>query len=180
MKLRHFSLIGIAIVAALALTACDPPQPSARQVEQAKAQQSQAILNKTDPIPVLPLSQERHNLVKRATRINVQNMNSCITLFTQSGAVVGTFNVDGKVSSLNSYLLSSEQIVDGNPGNGVSEPVVIEQPDIDGAYGKNADGVFFFEAGTDAYIEWVGDYFWSDQCLATSAPSLLIQNPPAK
>ena len=178
MKLRHFALIGIAIVAALALTACDSASPSARQIEQAKAQQSQAILNKTDPIPVLPLSQERHNLVKRATRINVQNMNSCITLFTQSGAVVGTFNVDGKVSSLNSYLLSSEQIVD-DPYHISTGSLVIEQPDIDGAYGKNADGVFFFEAGTDAYIEWVGDYFWSDQCLATSAPSLLIQNPPA-
>lgn len=176
MKVAYAAL---AIVATLSLAACDTQaQPSARAVEQAAAQRSQAQLNKTSPIPVLPISQERENLIKRATRINVQNMSSCVTLFTQSGTVVGQFPVNGKVSSLNSYLLSGEQIVDGTSG-GYRQSVVVEQPDIDGAYGKNAEGIFFFDAVTDAYIEWGGPYFWSDQCLATSVQPILVSATPA-
>lgn len=171
------NLIVGAAIAAMVLAGCSDSgaQPSARATEQAVAQRSQDQLNKTSPIPVLPVSQERENLIKRAKRINVQNLASCVTLFTSSGAVVGQFPVNGKVSSLNSYLLSSEQIVD-DPFDGYDNRagVVVEQPDIDGAYGKNADGIFFFDAVTDAYIEWGGPYFWSDQCLATSVQPILI------
>ncbi len=173
---RTYAIVAVSLVA-LVLAGCSESgaQPSARQVEQAVAQQSQANLNKTSPIPVLPISQEREMLIKRAKRINVQNMSSCVTLFTNSGAVVGQFPVNGKVSSLNSYLLSGEQIVsDPNTSYDGRQSLVVEQPDIDGAYGKNAEGIFFFDAVTDAYIEWGGPYFWSDQCLTTSVQPILI------
>lgn len=165
--------IALAAVAALALTnaACSDVKPSARQQEKAAAEASQQKLMQSAPIPILPISQERNNLVKRATRINVQNLSSCVILFTPSGAVVGKFAVNGKVSSLNSYLLPGDVVVGYQ-----SAPAVIESPDIDGAYGKNADGVFFFDAVTDAYIEWGGPYFWSDQCLDTTAAPILVQS----
>lgn len=176
MSIRKFFL-GLAAIGTIGLTlaACSDAPPSARDIEQAKAQQSQSILNQTSPIPVLPMSQERDNLIKRATRINVQNMSSCVTLFAENGAVVAFFPVAGKVSSLNSYLLSGEQIV--NAGNATTGriPVVVEQPDIDGAYGSNADGIFFFTADTDAYVEWKGSYFWSDQCLRPAGTPLLVE-----
>lgn len=176
--------IAIATIATLALTtaACSDSEakPTARAQEQAIAQANQQKLSVSAPIPVLPVSQERNNLVKRATRINVQNMSSCVILFTPSGAVVGKFAVNGKVSSLNSYLLSGEQVIKdpySSSAGGSSYPgsVVVEQPDIDGAYGKNAEGVFFFDAVTDAYIEWGGPYFWSDQCLDTTSQPILVQ-----
>lgn len=194
---RPIFLLSAALVAAGTLAACDYTSgpPSARQVEQAAAVENQAKLNQSAPIPILPISQERENLVKRATRINVQNMTSCITLFSQNGVVVGFFPVNGKVSSLNSYLLSGEQLVDGYDGSVVNAgapatavgssdnytryPVVMEQPDIDGAYGENADGIFFFTADTDAYVEWKGDYFWSDQCLTPSVQPLLVATTSA-
>lgn len=168
--------IAFAALATLAMTtaACSETKPSARQQEQAIAQANQLKLSTSAPIPTLPVSQERNNLVKRATRINVQNMSSCVILFTPSGAVVGKFAVNGKVSSLNSYLLSGDQLVNGVSG-GYTQSMVVEQPDIDGAYGKNAEGVFFFDAVTDAYIEWGGPYFWSDQCLDTTAAPILVQ-----
>lgn len=170
-------IIALAAVATLALTtaACSETKPSARAQEQAVAQASQQKLMQSAPIPVLPISQERNNLVKRATRINVQNLSSCVILFTPSGAVVGKFAVNGKVSSLNSYLLPGDQYLDDPNGSMDAGSVVIEAPDIDGAYGKNADGVFFFDAVTDAYIEWGGPYFWSDQCLDTTAAPILVQ-----
>lgn len=171
----------ISMLVAVPLLAGCTDNDSARLKEQAVALKNQSALNGSTPIPVLPMSQERINLVKRATRINVQNMASCVTLFAQNGVAVGFFPVAGKVSSLNSYLLSGEQLIDGYDGlpvgNGMfgSSPVVMEQPDIDGAYGENADGIFFFTADTDAYVEWKGDYFWSDQCLTPSVQPLLVQ-----
>lgn len=165
----------VILAAALPLAACSTELPEGRAKEQAKAQANQANLNISTPIPVLPLSQERLNLVKRATRINVQNMSSCVTLFSQNGVVVGFFPVNGKVSSLKSYLLSGDQVLDDPNGTMDAGSVVVEQADIDGAYGENADGIFFFTADTDAYVEWKGDYFWSDQCLAPSVQPLLIQ-----
>lgn len=175
--IRILSLAAVATMVAT-LAACSEGKPTAQQVEQQKAQQNQASLNVTDPIPVLPMSQERKNLIKRAKRINVQNMTSCITLFANNGAVVGFFPVAGKVSSLNSYLLSGDQVIydRGEYGGG---NIVMEQPDIDGAYGKNADGIFFFTADTDAYVEWMGSYFWSDQCLTPSVQPLLLNVAPA-
>ena len=50
---------------------------------------------------------------------------------------------------------------------------VVSTPDIDGAYGENADGIFFFTT-EGAYVEWKGDYMVSDQPLKlTTQPELL-------
>jgi hypothetical protein len=56
----------------------------------------------------------------------------------------------------------------------------MESPDIDGSYGENAHGVFFFT--TDgAYVEWSGTYFWTDRPLKlTQPPELVIDITPEK
>jgi hypothetical protein len=87
---------------------------------------------------------------------------------------VAFFPVAGKVSSLNSYLLPGDQVWRDYNSYGYAA-LTQEAPDIDGAYGENADGIFFFAADTDAYVEWKGSYFWSDACLSPSAPTLLVQ-----
>ena len=178
---RKLLLIGAAIAMSLSLAACSGVDETTT-TKTAKAQEANqnALLTST-PIPKLNVSQERENLVKRATRINVQNMSSCITLFSQSGAVVAFFPVAGKVSSLNSYLLPGDRVVYARPSDIEATSsgwgsTVVEAPDIDGAYGENADGIFFFTADTDAYVEWKGDYFWSDACLSPATPTLLVQN----
>lgn len=172
---KFFKIAAVLLTVPFALTACDMPkaQPTAQQVEQKAAQAQQSQFNKTTPIPVLPMSQERENLAKRATRINVQNMTGCVTLFDR-GVLVASFVVAGKVSSLNSYLLSGDQLIDADLGE-YRGNMVVEQPDIDGAYGQNADGVFFFTADTDAYVEWKGTYLYTDQCLVTTSSPLLTQ-----
>lgn len=173
-----FKTVAAAAVLSLALAACtDSPsaQPAARVTEQKAAQTQQQVFNQTSPIPKLPMSQERNNAVKRATRINVQNMSGCVTLFDY-GVLVATFVVNGKVSSLNSYIFSSEQVIaDPNASYENRGSLVVEQPDIDGAYGKNADGIYFFTADTDAYVEWYGSYLYTDQCLVTTSSPLLTQ-----
>lgn len=174
--MKKFLLTTAFLLSPFVLVACDSSQikPSARAIEQQVAQKQQSQFNQTSPIPVLPMSQERENLIKRAKRINVQNMTGCVNLF-DNGILVATYVVNGKVSSLNSYLLSGDQIVMGTSG-GYSQSLVVEQPDIDGAYGSNVDGgIFFFTADTDSYVEWNGKYNYSDQCLVTTSSPLLVQ-----
>lgn len=53
---------------------------------------------------------------------------------------------------------------------------MIEQPDYDGAYGKNAEGIFFFTADSNAYVEWAGDYLFSDQPLRLNQEPMMVRN----
>ena len=123
-------------------------------------------LAKNQPTPTdIDFSLERYNLIKRAYWVNGQrekaNTLVCavekplgyIVLFTDAGGVVGGFVVDGKVSSLNSFLSPDSE----EYASSYSEWL----PDVDGSYGENDAGIFFFT--TDGkYIEWTGTYLYSD------------------
>lgn len=167
--MNKIALIAVAFALLPVVAACSDTE-TAIQKEQRIASQNNASMTARCGASTLT-SQEKINLCERAKRINVQNMTSCIALFTQNGALVAFHPVKGKVTSLNSYLLPGDEVV----GGGTPGYAVKEAPDIDGAYGKNADGIFFFTADTDSYVEWQGDYYWSDQCLAPSVQPLLVQ-----
>ena len=80
-----------------------------------------------------------------------------IVLFS-GNAVVGRFVVDGKVSSLNSFLTPS---VEEKKVYGYELIISSELADVDGSYGENDTGIFFFTPD-GRYIEWSGDYLYSD------------------
>ena len=98
-----------------------------------------------------------------------------IVLFTESGAVVGSFIVDGKVSSLNSYLTPDSIVYevagDYLYGNGTNENEWL--PDVDGSYGTNDNGIFFFTPD-GKYIEWTGLYLYSDIPFEVSDPIVKV------
>ena len=83
-----------------------------------------------------------------------------IVLFTESGSVVGSFVVDGKVSSLNSFLTPDSEYYELSYGGSWT---VYNQwlADVDGSYGANDSGIFFFTPD-GKYIEWSGIYLYSD------------------
>lgn len=125
-------------------------------------------LSKNQPTPTdIDYSLERYNLIKRAYWVNGMRdkANSLaspiadmplgyVVLFTESGDVVGQFTIDGKVTSLNSFLSpDSEKYASSYENDWI--------PDVDGSYGENDNGVFFFT--TDGkYVEWTGTYIYSD------------------
>lgn len=155
-----------------------------------------ANIIENQPAPTdLNYSLERYNIIRRAYWVNGQrekaNSLQCevekplgyIVLFSGAGAVVGNFIVDGKVSSLNSYLFPAQTDCDWagdtvGSGNGAwstasssSSVYTIENPGIDGAYGQNVTGIFFFT--TDGkYIEWTGDFLYSDIPFEVDKPVL--------
>lgn len=122
-------------------------------------------LTQNQPTPTdIDYSLERYNLIRRAYWVNGEKeraravarpsqvpMGYCV-LFTEMGQVLGQFNVDGKVSSMNSYLTGSYYYTSGYQ---------YELPDIDGSYGENDKGIFFFTPQWQ-YIEWNGTYLYSD------------------
>ena len=137
------------------------------------------------PTPTdIDYSLERYNLIKRTYWVNGQrekaNTLPCevvkplgyIVLFTASGAVVGSFVVDGKVSSLNSFLTPDSEYYELAYG-GTSSRKNRWLADVDGSYGENDNGIFFFT--TDGkYIEYTGPYLYSDIPFTVDNPILKI------
>lgn len=149
-------------------------------------QESNAVnkeLRKAVPVPQLETSSERANVARRATIFDNEDKISYIYLVNY-GRVMAFFTVQGKVSSLRSYMTPVDKLVDGNGNDcrrnyemsGMYEPCyVVESADIDGTYGENVDGIFFFTT-EGAYVEWRGDYMMSDQPLKlTTQPELVRQ-----
>lgn len=159
---RITSLLVSFILVTMCLVGCEYEDGSYMDIQNTK--QVARGLQSNQPTPTdIDYSLERYNLIKRAYWVNGQrekaNTLPCeiekplgyIVLFTESGAVVNSFIVDGKVSSLNSFLTPDSHYVDH--GEYIA--------DVDGSYGENDNGIFFFTAD-GKYVEWTGTYLYSD------------------
>jgi hypothetical protein len=180
------------VLLALVLAGCttasqtQPPQESYKSESQ-QMEENQNKVTTAVPIPQIDTSEERKNVAKRAELFNSESKISYIYLVSSTGRVMAFYSVKGKVSSLRSYMAPMEKLVNadgekcsrsdenggmaGNSDNHSCYPV--EAPDIDGTYGENVDGVFFFTT-EGAYVEWNGEYLMSDQPLKlTTQPELI-------
>ena len=146
-------------------------------------------LQSNQPTPTdIEYSLERYNLIRRTYWVNGQrekaNSLICevekpfgyIVLFS-SNTVVGNFVVDGKVSSLNSFLTPDSEYYeqmnhDSNGGLAISNNEWLA--DVDGSYGENDTGIFFFTPD-GKYIEWTGTYLYSDIPFEVSNPVVSIK-----
>ena len=151
----------------LCLVGCDYEVSGSKQDVNNTINAANTIQSNQSTPTDISYSLERYNLIRRAYWVNGQrekaNSLPCevekplgyIVLFTDNGGVIGSFIVDGKVSSLNSFLTpDSEYYEYSNYRNKWLA-------DVDGSYGKNDSGIFFFT--TDGkYIEFTGAYLYSD------------------
>lgn len=167
-------MVVMLIGACISLTACD--EPSAPTGSKADRQNTKAVadsLAQSQPTPTdINFSLERFNLIRRAYWVNGQREKAAsvicrvdrplgyIVLFTESGSVVNRFVVDGKVSSLNSYLTADSDYYEIATGSSVTYKNNW-LADVDGSYGENDSGIFFFTPD-GKYIEWTGTYLYSD------------------
>lgn len=176
-------------------TGCGEYEKSSTQEDAKKTIEIADELAKNQPTPTdIDYSLERYNLIKRAYWVNGQrekaNILLCeiekplgyIVLFTESGSVVGSFVVDGKVSSLNSYLSPDsefyEKDLDYRSSETYNTRAVYDYSnkwlaDVDGSYGENDNGIFFFTPD-GKYIEWTGTYLYSDIPFIVDDPVLKV------
>lgn len=139
-------------------------------VEMRRSEKIQVHLDKVQPQPNMEWSLERENIIKRTNLWNDENKIAYIYLYTRGGQMAGFFTIKGKVSSINSSLSTTEQLVKDPVAYGENRGVVnLPSPQEDGSYGTNGDAVFFFT--TDgAYVEWSGDYLVIDKPLKVNVP----------
>ena len=117
--------------------------------------------DKPIPVPEITQAVEREMIARRAKLFDQQNKLGYVYLISQSGSVLGYYTIFGKMASLNSYLVPQEKITDervyrNSDGSYTRSRIggyfVMDDADLDGTYGSNIEGVFFFtDNGT--YVE---------------------------
>jgi hypothetical protein len=171
--------MALLIVGAIGLTGCT--EETKTDVKNTIQTGNKLATNQPTPTDI-DYSLERYNLIRRAYWVNGQREKAMalpcavtrplgyIVLITESGAVLGCFVVDGKVSSLNSYLTPDSEYyeIDIDSGSYRDNEWL---PDIDGSYGANDNGIFFFTPD-GKYIEWTGTYLYSDIPFTVDDPVL--------
>lgn len=190
-KTVSLSVIAAALfVMLIVLTGCGGTTASATDYDSRdNVQSTMAVtddLVAAQPTPTdINYSLERYNLIKRAYWVNGQREKALsypcavekplgyIVLFADNGAVVGRYVVDGKVTSLNSYLSPDSEyyeLVDDGSWTRYNEWLA----DVDGSYGENDSGIFFFTPDGN-YYEWTGTYLYTDVPVQVDNPILYVE-----
>ena len=176
-------LLLVAIILCM-LAGCDSDyQEQTSDVE--KQQSITKDLQQSQPTPTdIDYSLERYNLIRRAYWVNGQREKALslpcpvekplgyVVLMLEGVGVVGNYVIDGKVSSLNSFLTPDSEYYEYSAGETSKKNNWLA--DVDGSYGENDNGIFFFT--TDGkYIEWTGTYIYSDIPYIVDDPNLKVQ-----
>lgn len=168
---KLLTIIVTIILSCFLLVGCSDPMATKQDIDATIEAGNKLTANQPTPTDI-NYSLERYNLIRRAYWVNGQREKAIslpcevtkplgyIVLLTESGAVLGTFVVDGKVSSLNSFLTPDSEYYEKNGGSSIIH-TNHWLPDIDGSYGSNDNGIFFFTPD-GKYIEWTGIYLYSD------------------
>lgn len=187
--MKKYLFLGVVGLGAIFLSGCSyAPDSSLKQSTDA-LEKTQQRLNEAVPVPEIKNSQTRKAIAERAKVFDSENKVTYVYL-VNFGKVMAFYPVKGQVVSLKSYLTPVETIVNSRgtpcasstinsnsnePTCGASGGYIVSATDIDGTYGDNVDGIFFFTADTNAYVEWKGDYMVSDQPLKLSTTPELIR-----
>lgn len=178
------SILLLVAITLCMLAGCDSDyQEQTSDVE--KQQSITKDLQQSQPTPTdIDYSLERYNLIRRAYWVNGQREKALslpypvekplgyVVLMLEGVGVVGNYVIDGKVSSLNSFLTPDSEYYEYSAGETSKKNNWLA--DVDGSYGENDNGIFFFT--TDCkYIEWTGTYIYSDIPYIVDDPILKVQ-----
>ena len=173
MKRIAIIITGI-IISLTALTGCgDKPKTNSQAEGQAQTEQAFEQQSKAVPYPASELrdSLERRNLAKRLLTTNDPDKLGYVYLLN-FGKIFGYYTIQGKVSSTQSQMTTSD-LINYACSDGLSgcQAVTTTAPSDDGSYGENEAGIFFFTT-EDAYVTTNLDYMYSDQPLPFDVPEL--------
>lgn len=171
-KWKVLLLVSVMVICLFVFSGCEDSASKQDQRSQIKIANT---LAGNQPTPNdISYSLERYNLIRRTYWVNgmreranaliceIEKPLGYIVLFA-GNAVVGRFVVDGKVSSLNSYLTPDSTYYSSGSST------INWLADVDGSYGENDNGIFFFTPNGN-YIEWTGEYLYSDIPFEVDSP----------
>ena len=178
------SILLLVAITLCMLAGCDSDyQEQTSDVE--KQQSITKDLQQSQPTPTdIDYSLERYNLIRRAYWVNGQREKALslpcpvekplgyVVLMLEGVGVVGNYVIDGKVSSLNSFLTPDSEYYEYSAGETSKKNNWLA--DVDGSYGENDNGIFFITT-YGKYIEWTGTYIYSDIPYIVDDPILKVQ-----
>ena len=163
-------LFGIMILLLVMVVACDDGRIANTTAldEQAETEKNQQQLLKVQPPPKLTWSLERDNLTKRFKLQNDRAISFFMYVFLEGVPdPIGYYQIN-KVSSVNSQLTNTQQIVWSYRKGGWASHT-LPSPAEDGSYGENGQGVFGFTP-EDIYMEHNMKYIVSSVPLSFAKP----------
>lgn len=170
MKKLFMPLLTVLIFTIFCSTSCESHSDSntTAKDEQAHTEMNQRNLFTTQPPPTISWSLERDNLIKRFKLQNDRSVSFFMYIFVEGvSAPIGYYQVN-KVSSVNSQLTATQQLVNGDGGERDAD-FVMESPAEDGSYGTNGNAVFGFTP-EEIYIETNMKYITSTVPLTFREP----------
>ena len=178
-------IIVLIVFITLLITGCEvstTTQSATQQnVQDTKIATENILTNQGTPTDI-NFSLERYNLIKRAywvnghrekanqVRCDIEKPIGYITLIV-GNSILCQYTVDGKISSLNSYLSADSDYYELNSPNYTCYNNWLA--DVDGSYGTNVNGIFWFDCDGN-YHEWNGTYHYSDIPLHIDDPIIKI------
>ena len=171
------------IALTLLMTGCDYEPTATEQNKIDTKTATETILDAQKTPTDISFSLERYNLIKRAYWVNGQREKAMqvkctverpigyITLVI-GNSILKQYTVDGKITSLNSYLSPDSDFYEVSAGDYPKYNYWLA--DVDGSYGTNVDGVFWFDCDGN-YHEWNGTYLYSDIPLPIDDPVIRIE-----
>lgn len=151
------------------ITEVPSSQQSGQVVKESTLQRAIAAV----PVPQVNNFLERKMVAERAVRFDVPNKLGYVYLI-DAGIIIGYYTIYGKIASLGSFLVPQDRVIEGGNDSGGYWSVVVQDADIDGTYGSNVDGIFFFTT-EKTYVEWTGRHLYSDTPLPVRAPKLNVE-----
>ena len=154
------------------LTSCDSSTRKRNVTalqEQNKTEVNQAQLNEIQPAPLINWSLERDNLIKRFKLQNDRSISFFMYVFIEGVSdPIGYYQVN-KISSVNSQLTNTEQLIEYHVSGVGIEVCELPSPAEDGSYGTNGDAIFGFTP-EGIYIETNMKYITSTVPLTFTKP----------
>ena len=164
---NRIKMVAIILALVLLVATISGCQLSGSAADRAKMLNVANALQEKQPTPSdIEYSLQRYNLIRRAYWVNgmrekarmlpceVEKPLGYIYFFLEGVGCVAHYTVDGQITSLQTYLTPDSEYY---TSSGLSRWLA----DVDGTYGQNQDGIFFFTVDGN-YVEWNGLYHYSD------------------
>lgn len=167
--MRKLTLAAALAAMTITLSACEPPPSKPVPAKQSEAAKNQAA---ADSI-VFTDNAERDNILKRIQLTSNPGQIGYIALTNMAGRPVAYYGVKGKVTSSGKRLTAPWQAIRTDCGQHYCDGFV-DAPSDDGTWGSS-DAYIYFWTTDGQYVQWSGDYIYSDQPFRLTEAPLISQ-----
>ncbi len=172
-KAKYLLIVSVLAILVLLLTGCDN-DPNLKDTSNTTKVSKTMAANLPTPTDIT-YSLSRYNLIRRAYYFagqeeKAKNLECAINkptkyiyFFIEGAGWVGSDTVDGVITPLRSYLTPDTD----RPNHDYADWLA----DVDGTYGENPDGIFYFDKDGH-YHEWTGKYHFTDIYYPNGVPTI--------